>query len=292
VNNYDYMDRWTKEEVAEFRRAARAAPRAARDAPRAARAAGPALAPGVGTIVAEGDSWFDYPAGADLISCLRNHHDLAIDSYATAGDTLENMIYGTGIDGDFEREPPTISDVLAQIAELQPKVVLFSGGGNDVAGEEFGSYLNHKDSGLPALRAQYLQDMVHTVFRTYYEDLIAKVAAVSPGTYIVTHGYARTLPTGRGVSILGFRFAGPWLRPALTQKAITDPLEQQQLVFRAIDEFNDMLGQLRGAHARFRYVDLRPAVDPARDWANELHLRSSAYARTADLLAAEIAGLP
>ena len=73
-----------------------------------------------------------------------------IESFAKAGDTLENMIYGTGINRQFQRVNPTIELVLGRIHALQPKVVLFSGGGNDVAGDEFESYLNHKSSGLPA----------------------------------------------------------------------------------------------------------------------------------------------
>lgn len=48
-------------------------------------------------IVAEGDSWFDYFPGTDFIDCLRKHHGYYLEkNYAKAGDTLENMIYGTG----------------------------------------------------------------------------------------------------------------------------------------------------------------------------------------------------
>src|SRR5262249_10300256 len=132
------------------------------------------------TVVAEGDSWFDYLPGTDIIDCLRNNHDLVIENYAKAGDTLENMVYGTGINRRFERVSPSIEIVLKRISELKPKVFLFSGGGNDVAGEEFESYLNHKSSGLPVLREKFASDMINNVFRKYFEDLVARVAAVSP----------------------------------------------------------------------------------------------------------------
>jgi len=233
------------------------------------------------TIVAEGDSWFDYLPGTDIIDCLRYYHDYLIYNHAKAGDTLENMIYGTDINGRFERVSPTIDKALRQIERLKPKVFLFSGGGNDVAGEEFDSYLNHKDSGLPALRAQFMDHVINEVFRKYFEDLIAKVAEASPETHIVIHGYGHTIPTGEGVDFLFFTFAGPWMRPALARKGIIDPAEQRNIVFALVDKYNEMLKDLAQHHPKFRYIDLRDMLDPDRDWVNELHLRNSAFARVA-----------
>ena len=234
-----------------------------------------------GTIVAEGDSWFDYLPGTDIIDCLRKNHDYVIDNYANAGDTLENMIYGTGINKRFERISPTINKVLRRLGEQKPKVFLFSGGGNDVAGEEFESYLNHKNSGLPVLREQFVNNMISEVFRRYFENLITKVAAVSPDIHIVVHGYGHTPPTGEGVDILFFKFAGPWLRPALAKKGIFDFNEQRGAVFTLIDKYNEMLKELAQRYHNFHYVDLRNILDPDRDWVNELHLSNSAYARAA-----------
>ena len=277
---YSGMDRWTSEEVARFKDDARRRP------PRVA--ARRALARGTEMIVAEGDSWFDYAPGTDVIDCLQYYHGYRIDNYAKAGDTLENMIYGTGINDRFQPTSPTIESVLRRLGELQPRVFLFSGGGNDVAGEEFESFLNHKASGLSPLLESTLDQMVNVVFRKYYEDLIAKVAATAPNTTIITHGYARTVPTGKGVNILFFTFAGPWLRPALAKKGILDPVEQRNLVFAAIDSFNEMLAGLSAAHSKFRHVDLRDMINPDRDWTNELHLKNSAFARVAHRIHLEI----
>lgn len=247
----------------------------------------------IGTIVAEGDSWFDYaPAGTDIIACLQNLFGYDISKYAKAGDTLENMIYGTRIDIKFNRISPTINQVLKRLAELKPKVFLFSGGGNDVAGDDFESYLNHKVSDLPVLRQAYINYTVNEVFRKYFEDLIGKVAAVSPDTYIITHGYAHTLATGKGVGILGFSFIGPWLLPALAKKGIEDEIERRQIVFSMIDTYNEMLKDLGKTYSKFRYVDLRPMLNPDKDWSNELHLRNSAFARVANRIHQEIQSLP
>lgn len=192
------------------------------------------------------------------------------------------MIYGTNINKHFERISPTINIVLSALGKLKPKVFLFSGGGNDIAGNEFESYLNHKDSGLPAVRMEFMANMINVVFRKYFEDLIAKVAAVSPKTHIVVHGYGHTAPTGESVDFLGFTFAGPWLRPSLAKKGIFDPIEQRNAVFTLIDKYNEMLHDLAHTHSKFHHIDLRDMLDPDQDWANELHLRNSAYAWVAE----------
>src|SRR5215212_8517824 len=191
------------------------------------------------------------------------------------------MIYGTGINRQFQRVSPTIESVLRRIQALQPKVLLFSGGGNDVAGDAFEAYLNHKSSGLPALREPYVTEMLTSVFHTYFADLIAKVAAVSPGTHLLVHGYGHTVPTGRAVDFLFLTFVGPWLRPALARKGIFDPVEQRAIVFTLIDRFNDLLAALARQHDHFHYIDLRALINPDTDWVNELHLRNSAFARVA-----------
>jgi GDSL-like Lipase/Acylhydrolase family len=277
------MDNWSKEEIEHFKQQARS-PRPEGELR--------ALGPEIGTLVAEGDSWFDYLPGTDIIDCLRSHYGYEIINYAQAGDTLENMVYGTKINRRFEPVRPSILDVLARLDELKPKVLLFSGGGNDVAGDEFESYLNHKLSGLPYLRQQYLTDMVQTVFRQCLADLIAKVAQVSPDTYILMHGYGRTLPTGEGVNVLAFTFAGPWLLPALARNRILDAGEQRQAVFACIDMYNDMLHDLGQQFPKFKYIDLRDMLDPDHDWVNELHLYNSAYARVAQKFHETIGQLP
>lgn len=233
-------------------------------------------------IVSEGDSWFDYLPGTDIIDCLRKHHDYYIKNYGNAGDTLENMIYGNGFNHNYQRTKPSIGKVLKELGKLKPKVFLFSGGGNDIAGDGFGSFLNHNESNLPDMREVYLEYMINVVFKKYFEDLIEKVSIVSPQTNILAHGYGYTYPTGKGVSFLFFTFTGPWLLPALAMKGIYDPIKQRAAVNRMIDSYNEMLIGLEKESSKFHHIDLRNVLDPANDWANELHLKNSAYAKAAD----------
>lgn len=280
ANKYSHMDEWTDEQVANFK-----------EEGKDAQINQIEIKSGVmsflsekNKLVSEGDSWFDYMPGTDIIDCLRNHHGYYIKNYAKAGDTLENMIYGTGIDNHFQRTSPSIEKVLRKIGQLKPKVFLFSGGGNDIAGDEFASYINHKNSGLPALRESYIENMVNIVFRKYFEDLIEKVSSISSQTNIVTHGYGHTIPTGKGVKILFFNFSGPWLRPALAMKGVFDPIEQREAVEKMINSYNEMLADLDISNNNFHHVDLRNDLDPDNDWSNELHLKNSAYARVADAI--------
>src|SRR5262245_52015362 len=100
----------------------------------------------IGLVIAEGDSWFDYPPGLDILDLLHRNHGLRIERYSKAGYTLENMVYGTRLPTLFDDATPTIEPLIARIAQVKPRVFLFSGGGNDVAGDEFFSFLNHQSS--------------------------------------------------------------------------------------------------------------------------------------------------
>lgn len=128
-------------------------------------------------LVAEGDSWFDYLPGRDLIDCLRVRHGYRIDNFAKAGDTLENMIYGSGITRRFERVEPTITPVLWRIQSVKPKAFLFSGGGNDIAG--FFQFAGPRL--LPALtrKAVPIADQRHAVDHMInkFNALLASLAA-------------------------------------------------------------------------------------------------------------------
>ena len=61
-------------------------------------------------IVAEGDSWFNYGvgrirAGRDILHNLTEHYKII--KVAKAGDTLENMVYGTSLNLWKKRKRPS-----------------------------------------------------------------------------------------------------------------------------------------------------------------------------------------
>jgi hypothetical protein len=231
-------------------------------------------------IVAEGDSWFDYPVGLDILDHLRRDYRYDIFKVAEAGDTLENMVYGTEFGSNFSRRMPPIETTLSAIERYQPKVFLFSGGGNDIAGSELASYLNHKSSTLPVLREDYVQYVFSTVAKRTYKDLIKVVTEAKSDIHIISHGYGYATPDGRSVRIVGVRFAGPWLRPTLVRKNIIEAREGRDLMRSLIDRFNGMLQELENEYDNFHYIDLRPHISDG-DWTNELHLYNQSYRRVA-----------
>ena len=46
------------------------------------------------SLLAQGDSWFDYPPGTDLIDCLHSKYGHRIVNIAVAGSTLNDEAYG------------------------------------------------------------------------------------------------------------------------------------------------------------------------------------------------------
>ncbi|BAQ67154.1 trypsin-like peptidase domain-containing protein [Geminocystis sp. NIES-3709] len=234
-------------------------------------------------LVAEGDSWFDYaPAGLDIIACLKHFFNYKIYNVSKAGDTLDNMAWGTTFDQRrWQRDRSPLEETLAAIEKHRPPVVLLSGGGNDIAGDELLSFLNHKISGLPPLRSDYTRFMLKDYFLQIFRFISNEIWKKDANIHIVVHGYGYPIPDGRAViRLLGFSFVGPWLRPALVAKGYEQRTEQQQIMRDLIDDFNSMLEQFAATDSRLHYVDLRSLISDS-DWQNELHLKNSGYRRVA-----------
>ena len=233
------------------------------------------------TVISEGDSWFNYKISVDIIDCLRLFHGYKIKNFASPGDTLENMIYGTQTNRNFERVTSQITIILERVKRERPDVFLFSGAGNDIAGEYFHTFLHHSDACLGVLKRGFAINTITVVFRKYYQDLIHFITNASPNTHIFTHGYGYARPTGEGVGILGVSFIGPWLLPVLGRKGINPHVEGRYAIEELIDLFNNMLQELDNEHENFHFVDLRYVIDDD-DWRDELHLKSSAFRLVSD----------
>ncbi len=244
-----------------------------------------AIEAGAIPVVALGDSWFDYqPAGFDILDFLQRMPEYEIFDHGEAGDTIENMVYGT----DYKRsrwrpKRPRLEDALKEVRDSGAKFFLVSGGGNDVAGKELENLLNHAETGRPAIRKGHLDFLVDTVFREAFEALFEKIWNIDPEISIIGHGYGNAIPDGRGViRVLGFQWIGPWLRPALTKKRILGAVERQQVVTTLIGRLNDLIGELGQKYSNYHAIDARTVIKPS-DWENELHLKNSAFRRVAVL---------
>lgn len=226
-------------------------------------------------IVAEGDSWFDYPPGVDILNWLHVDFNYRVQQFSHYGDTLENMVYGD------QASPVKPTDLLIRAVEhFRPRAFLFSAGGNDIAGPELRPFLNHARSALPTLRLDYAEQVINENIRRGYVHLLDAFRGAFLDTPVFAHGYACPIPDGRSVNLLIWRIAGPWLKPYFDEKC-WGPRDARETMRTLIDMFNDMLAGLAHEYpGRFFHVDLRGEVRDA-DWVNELHVNDRCYRRLA-----------
>jgi len=258
-----------------------------RPVPAHLRALAAALPPG--SIVAEGDSWFDYP-GHDVLKALDDVFGYDVDSVAHKGDAVEEMAYADGQIDDFAR---LIEKKIAQ--QSIPKAILLSGGGNDIAGDEFHMLLNHVGSPLAGINDSVVDGIINQRIRAAYISILSVITELcrqQTGRVIriIVHGYAHPVPDGRGF-LGGFWFLpGPWLRPGFIKKGFDDLNDNTAMMQDLIDRFNAMVQDVAALpeFGHVRYVDLRgtlsntiPGSDYKDSWANELHPTKDAFSAVA-----------
>lgn len=241
-------------------------------------------------VVALGDSWFDYSiAGFDILDFLQATRKYHIFNHGEAGDTIENMAYGTEYRKKrYRPKPARLNEALDDLKASRARIFLLSAGGNDVAGAELENLLNHGETGRPPTRAEHIEFLVETTYRNAFEALFEKVWKVDKTIHIIGHGYGDAIPDGRAViNIGGYRFVGPWLRPAFTKKRILDPAVQERIIRDLIARLNALLAEFDRRYDHFHALDLRSTIR-RNDWENELHLKRSAFRNVANIFDAKM----
>jgi len=273
---------------------------------RAVARAAAAAKPRLGLLIAEGDSWFDYPF-FDVLGCLEAR-GFEIESVAHKGDTLEDMAHEAA---QVDKLTRAFEKVRARGG--RPRAILLSGGGNDIAGDEFPLLLNHSGSGLPRLNATVAQGIIDVRLRVAMASLIGVVTRLSEAHFkervrVVVHGYDHAIPDGRGYLGGGWILPGPWLEPGFRRKGYVPADKRQRtaalgtnaaVVRELIDLHNAMLARLvrelaAEGQGHVRYVDLRGTLSSAvpvgyrADWNDELHPTRSGFDRVAERIAKAI----
>jgi hypothetical protein len=246
-----------------------------------------------GLVVAEGDSWFDYPFH-DVLERLEDKFDFRIESVAHKGDTVEEMAH------DFSQRTK-----LARMFEKvkadgrMPRAILLSGGGNDMAGDEFAVLLNHATTTPPLdeINENVVAGIVDQRLRFAMVSLIGAVTQLAQTNFgkkipVVIHGYGYPVPDGRGYLGGFWILPGPWLEPGFRQKGYLDAEQEEvdlprctAIMKRLINRFNEMLKSIPGSQpelAHVSYLDLRGLLSNAipgykQSWENELHPNKSGF---------------
>jgi len=258
-----------------------------------------------GIVIAEGDSWFDYPF-VDVLELLEDDHGFRVESVAHKGDTVEQMAYD---DAQFKQLQRSFEH-LAQDGKV-PRAILLSGGGNDIAGTEFGVLLNHAKSGLPPINDKVAEGVMDERLRFATGYLISTVTKLAQDFFghkvpVLIHGYAYPVPDGRGYLGGFWVLPGPWLKPGFQEKGyfVNDDAAElancRDLMKDLIDRFNDVQASIAGSpkFEHVMYVDLRQLLSNElpraykQSWANELHPTEAGFQTVAKSFSDALMTLP
>ncbi len=214
-------------------------------------------------IVAEGDSWFQYPLILkDTIDqlCDLDQFEYAIYGLSEAGDLLSNIVKEDEITEAIENE--------------NPDVFLISGGGNDMVGNgrmatlvhEFAA--NRKPENYPNDKFdQFLGEL-----ENLYRGLFTRLLANRPHLKILCHGYDNAIPAD-----------GTWLGKPLETRGINDKVLQRQIVAEMIGRFNDRLIEIvADFQGSVYHVDCQKLIGTKSKWHDELHPKNPGYLKVAE----------
>ena len=230
-------------------------------------------------LLAQGDSWFDYPltgnglplVDTDVIAHLRRIGDMP--------PTILNLAHH----GDAATEEMSLPKQERMIKVLRdkanwlsgkPDAILFSAGGNDIAGDQFCIFLDFNDghsSGLNNERFVKALGMVEAC----YLDLFSLRDRIAPNVPIFGHCYDFPIPNGAHPAC-----AGPWLKPSL-DFCNWPAVKGEKIVHDALEALRDMLKKLEDEpRNNFHLIDTQGVLTPA-EWANELHPKPAGFMKMA-----------
>ena len=213
-------------------------------------------------LVAEGDSWFQYPLrrNDDLIDFLAR--PFVVHCLSAAGDELVDIL-----------KPENRERLVDAIRNTQVHAFLFSGGGNDIAGDGFVDFLvNAAPSAEAADYAAPALDAFLVRVKDLYRDFFGELLQGFPELKIFFHGYDYALPQSDD----------SWLGPSLAQKNI--PWEHWASIVRVIiDRYNAALADLATAFpGKVMHVNYIGAVGELEEWRDEPHGKAAGCERAAN----------
>ena len=238
-------------------------------------------------LVAEGDSWFEFPLLVnEIVDQLED--DYLIWSIGAAGDTAQNMVY------DRAEYPKALKEQRHQVRGF-----LFSAAGNDIIGEDpvtqrpvlydllndfngnnsdVKGHINHEKFAekIKFLKEAYLKVIHNIRTELYFEKLP-----------IFIHGYDYAIPypcAGADPRNPIHAANNEWLGDPLDQRRIVDPTLRHNIVKHMIDELYTMMEDISKQENYIWLVDCRGAMPHVSDWIDEIHGTSDGFKKSLSVL--------
>ncbi|MEE8371196.1 MAG: hypothetical protein V3R73_03540, partial [Sphingomonadales bacterium] len=255
-------------------------------------------------LVAEGDSWFDYPPRKLVGKKPSNVIDHIEDRTWKKVNLLRMESNGDEVTQILSKKQRHALTKLLRKYQKKGKpidVLFFSGGGNDVVGKlDMIRFLNPFKQGFSArdcINASHFGNKVRQI-RLAFLELIHIRNQFSPGTVIITHNYDIPYVTGKGSKFWGIKFSGPWIKPAMKELGIPENLRRPviELIMKDLAAGLETLRTAPEARGKFLVAPTLGTLQAESDWENELHPTSDGFDPIAEKVYAElrsvVPGLP
>ena len=221
-------------------------------------------------MLALGDSWFDYPLDGNSLTIGTTDIIAQLQTMGGNPPVIFNLShYGDATTDELslpkqERTIQALQDPDNWLGSGKPDAILFSGGGNDIAGNQFCIFLDYAAPGVDGLNRDRFEKALGMVEASYL-DLFVLRNRYAKDVPIIGHAYDFPIPNGAHPAC-----AGPWLLPSL-QYCNWSVQEGTAIVKEALAEFDAMLTRLAADPTNnFTVAPTQSLLQPG-DWANELH---------------------
>lgn len=222
-------------------------------------------------IVSEGDSWFSFPIHFNTIDHLDEMagRKISLLRLEQDGETALRIVGGK-----------QKAQLAAYLKRYPVNALLFSGGGNDIVGQDLLPLLNQRQPGMT------WQECINETttsarfdrIRSAYLDIIHLRDENRPGCKIYVHGYDFGIPSGRGAKMWGIK-VGPWMKPFLEAKGITVAEDQRQIIRHLMTRFSEMMAGVAQS-PDVVFVET-PGTLTDQEWNDELHPTRNGFEKIA-----------
>ncbi len=239
--------------------------------------------PGALRILTEGDSWFAFP-----LPSRPNIPDNLITTFGEKAAWLR--LEGNGDEAVEMLKGEQRNRLRALLADnsLGIEALLFSGGGNDIVGDDLLPLLKDFVPGADWRscidQERFLRRMDQ--IEAAYEELVDLRDDHRPSCVIFTHAYDLAIPSGKAIRLPGVK-AGPWMQPYLAQRKIEDAVMQRQIIRYMLEQFGELMSKLEKRHQGVVYVRTQGTLADTQ-WGDELHPTAAGFAKLAGLFASAL----